>query len=222
MQVFVRSKIRPVPPVRRKRKVEPCKFSSVQKFVQFHRSGANARWNRASFRPFKNSSSSTGPAQTQGGTVQVFVRSKIRPVPPVLYCANARWNRASCCPCKNSSSSTGPVQTQVVVPEKFVQFHRSGANARWNRASFRPFKNSSSSTGLVQTQGGTVQVFVPAKIASCPVPPVRCKRKVETVQVFVRSKIRPVPPVRCKRKLKPCKLLSLQKFVRSGARVNEA
>ena len=58
-----RSKIRPVPPVSCERKVEPCKFLSaqrfvqtrvngalaVQKFVQFHTSRVNGRWNRASF-----------------------------------------------------------------------------------------------------------------------------------------------------------------------------
>ena len=58
-----RSKIRSVPPVPCKRKVELCKFLSVQrfvrtrvngalavqKFVQFRRSRVNARWNLASF-----------------------------------------------------------------------------------------------------------------------------------------------------------------------------
>ena len=63
-----RSKIRPVPPVSCERKVEPCKFLSVQRFVQtrlngalavqnsvqFHRSRVNARWNRASFLSVEN------------------------------------------------------------------------------------------------------------------------------------------------------------------------
>ena len=63
-----RSKIRPVPPVPCKRKVEPCEFLSVQtfvrtrvngalavqKFVQFRRSRVNARWNRVSFCPCKD------------------------------------------------------------------------------------------------------------------------------------------------------------------------
>ena len=63
-----RSNIRPVPPVPCNRKVEPCKFLSVQKFVltrvngvlavqlfvQFRRSRVNARWNRISFCPCKN------------------------------------------------------------------------------------------------------------------------------------------------------------------------
>ena len=35
-----RSKVRPVPPVPRKRKVEPCKFFSVQNFVQTRENGA--------------------------------------------------------------------------------------------------------------------------------------------------------------------------------------
>ena len=162
----LKKKNRPVPPVPCKRKVEACKFLSVQRFVRTRVNGAR----RSKIRPVPTVQCKRKVEPCKFLSVQRFVltrvngacRSKIRPVPPVTCKRKVE-------PCKFLSVQrfARTRENGASAVQKFVQFRRSHVNTRWNRVKIcsDPCKR-----GLRPRLHGSGQIF--ARTSFVPGPPV--------------------------------------------------